>query len=284
MKKVLYILVMLLFVALFCYSAWQLIDYFYQGWETQSGYDKLAQQVQEARPEEDPTAPTIDWSLFEGLTPEEIVQMPDNPYITVQHPETGAYGVMLPEFEELYLTNPDVVGWIRIPDTMIDYPVVQRRDKVDYYLYRDFYGVQRVRGCIYVREACDVFKPSDNLVIYGHMMQDGTMFYDLSRYTQKDYWESHRYLHFDSLLRRQKYEIVYVFKTTASVGEGFAYHLFNDAESVEDYLAFREGCEENRLYDTGLSIQPGDKLITLSTCEYTRVNGRLVVVARLIEE
>ena len=190
---------------------------------------------------------------------------------------------MLPEFEELYAINPDVVGWISIPDTNINYPVVQRKDKTDYYLYRDFHGKQVARGCIYVREECDVFAPSDNIVIYGHMMKDGTMFADLAKYTRKKYWQEHPYIQFDTLRARHSYEIICVFRTSATVGEGFSYHLFVDAEYDSDLDEFWTNCRKNAYYDTGLEPRYGDKLITLSTCEYSLTNGRLVIVARRVD-
>lgn len=281
-KKLLYILLILLLLGVFFYSSFRLWDYYSESHETQSQYDALSEMVQQARPTEGADLPTFDWSQYSDMDDEQIIEMPESPYVTVTDPETGKPVVMLPEFQELYAINRDIVGWISIEDTSIDYPVVQRRDAEDYYLYRDFYGNRVARGCIYVREACDVFAPSDNLVLYGHMMNDGTMFADLARYTGKAFWQEHQYIRFDTLRSRNLYQVVCVFKTTASQGEGFSYHLFNDARSEADFEEFWAGCLENALYDTGLEAQYGDKLISLSTCEYTQTNGRLVIVAKRV--
>lgn len=277
-----YILVILALLCVFLVCGWKLYAYFSEGIQTQNAYDELSEIIGQARPTEDPTDATVDWSAIEKLPQEEIADMPESPYVSVENPNTGEAVLMLPEFEALYKINPDIVGWISIPDTNVDYPVVQRRDKTDYYLYRDFYGNQVARGCIYVREMCDVFAPSDNVVIYGHRMQDGSMFADLANYTSKSYWEEHPYIQFDTLRGRHTYQIICVFRTSATVGEGFSYHLFVDAEYDSDLDEFWSSCRKTAYYDTGLAPRYGDKLITLSTCEYSLTNGRLVVVAKQV--
>lgn len=281
-KKIAYMLLLLVLLCIFFYCGWRLITYFSEGSKTQKEYNDLSDLIHQAQPTQNPTAPTFDWSSLNQLTPEEIIEMPESPYVTVTHPETGAITYLLPEFAELYAMNPDIVGWISIGDTKIDYPVVQRKEQADYYLYRDFYGKQVARGCIYADENCDMFAPSDNIVLYGHMMNDGTMFADLAKYTQKKYWQEHQFIEFNTLQARHTYQIICVFKTTATVGEGFAYHTFIDAEYDSDWDEFWGNCQANAFYDTGLDLSYDDKIITLSTCEYTLTNGRLVVVAKLV--
>ncbi len=281
--KAAYILLILVLVCVFLYCGWRLLDYFSEGAKTEKEYDNLSDIMQQAKPTEDPAKPTFDWSALERLPVEELVEMPESPYVTVTHSETGKVEVMLPEFAELFAINPDIIGWISIDGTHIDYPVVQRKDKQDYYLYRDFYGRQVMRGCIYADEDCDVLRPSDNVVIYGHMMQDYSMFADLANYTSKKYWQEHPFIQFNTLRSRNTYQIICVFKTTATAGEGFAYHQFIDAQEDSDWDAFWSGCRENAFYDTGLDLDYDDKIITLSTCEYTLTNGRLVVVAKRID-
>lgn len=281
-SKIVYILLIILLLLIFLICSWKLYEYFSEGIKTQSAYNELSQLVDQARPTEDPNMPTMDWSAVETLPEEALATDPDSPYISVVDPNTGEAVLMLPEFEEPYGINSDIVGWLHIPDTNIDYPVVQRKDKTDYYIYRDFYGRQVMRGCLYVREQCDVFRPSDNVVIYGHMMQDGTMFADLANYTSKKYWQDHQYIQFDTLRGRHTYQVICVFKTTATAGKGFPYHLFVDGEYDSDLDEFWVKCRENAFYDTGLEPRYGDKLLTLSTCEYTLTNGRLVVVAKRI--
>lgn len=91
---------------------------------------------------------------------------------------------------------------------------------------------------------------------------------------------------FDTLTDRQNYEVVAAFKTVVYTDspESFKYYQFVNAETEEDFDAYIDKCKELALYDTGVDAEYGDKLITLSTCEYSRTNGRMVVVAKLVTE
>jgi len=188
----------------------------------------------------------------------------------------------LPEYIEVSALNPDMVGWIQLEGTKLDYPVMQTPNDPEYYLHKDFYGNYSSHGCIFAEEFCNIDLPSDNITIYGHNMKDGSMFGILRNYRSKSYWENHRYIYFDTLYERHTYEIFAVFTTTATKGKGFAYHQFVDADNQEEYHKFITECQSAALYDTGITPHYGDKLITLSTCEYTQKNGRLVVVAKRI--
>ena len=138
---------------------------------------------------------------------------------------------MLPEYAALYERNPDIVGWMKIEGTVINYPVMQTPDSPDYYLKKNFNKETSSRGCLYVREQCDVNMPSDNITIYGHNMRDGSMFHPLNNFISESYWQKNNLITFDTLYEHRTYKIFAVFKTTASVGKGFSYHLFVDAAS-----------------------------------------------------
>ena len=190
---------------------------------------------------------------------------------------------ILPEYLPFYEMNKDMVGWIEVPGTKVNYPVMQTPNNKDYYLNRGFNHQWTAWGSIYAREACDINKPSDNIVLYGHHMADGSMFAQLeTRYKRKSFWQEHQYLTFDTLYEKHTYQIIAVFRTSANAGQGFAYHQFNDAANEEEFNAFIAKVKELSLYDTGLTAEYGDKLLTLSTCEYTLSNGRFVVVAKRI--
>lgn len=141
-------------------------------------------------------------------------------------------------------------------------------------------------GCPYVQEDCDVQEPSDNLVIYGHHMSNGSMFAHLEKFKSKDFWSEHRMITFNTLTDRQEYEIVAVFRTVVYTDspEAFKFYRFIDAESANEFDDFIAKSKELSFYDTGVTAEYGDKLITLSTCEYSRNNSRLVVVAKHITE
>ena len=187
---------------------------------------------------------------------------------------------ILPQYQSLYALNNDLVGWIKVPGTKIDYPVVQSPKNRDYYLYRNFEGKHSSWGCIYAREECDIFTPSDNVVLYGHHMKDGSMFAGLDKYKRKSYWQDNQYLYFDTLYEEHTYQIIAAFKTSANVGQGFPYHIFNYADSEEEFNDFMKTVHSLQMYKTGVTAEYGDVLLTLSTCEYTLDNGRFVVVAK----
>ena len=190
---------------------------------------------------------------------------------------------ILEQYQAVYELNNDMVGWIEVPGTKVNYPVMQTPGNKDYYLKRDFYHNWSEWGSIYAREVCDINKPSDNVVLYGHHMADGSMFAQLeTRYKKQSFWEEHQYLTFDTLYEHHTYQIIAVFRTSANVGQGFSYHIFNEADSEEEFNEFIAEVKRLALYDTGLTAEYGDKLLTLSTCEYTLDNGRFVVVAKRI--
>lgn len=276
--RVLYVLALVALIGLFLFSAGALLKYYMESRQSKETY----QQLQELKG--DYTRPSLDPSGDQAQTydPENPPTEPPENLVTVTDPETGEEVKVLAELAELYKLNNDLVGWLAIPGTNVDYPVVQRTESTDYYLHRDFHKNYDPHGCLYAREVCDVAAPSDNITIYGHRMLDGSMFADLVKYQNKDYWQENQYLYFDTLTEHHTYQIVYVFTTTATVGEGFTYHQFVDAETPEQFNEFTAECLRWSVFDTGLSATYGDKLITLSTCEYSYENGRLVVVAKRI--
>lgn len=186
---------------------------------------------------------------------------------------------MLVEYGEIYAQNPDLVGWIRIDGTKLDNPVMQTPDNPNYYLSHDFTGMASDWGAIYAREECDINLPSDNITLYGHNMRDGSMFAFANDYVNRETWENNPLIFFDTLYEYHVYKIFAVFKTSANIGEGFTYHNMIDASDKEDFDNFIATCKELSFYDTGITPQYGDKIICLSTCEYTLHNGRLVIAA-----
>ena len=191
---------------------------------------------------------------------------------------------MIPEYAQLYARNKDFVGWVSIAGTRVNYPVMQSLSQPNYYLRRDFNKRYTDYGCPYVGENCDMSRPSDNLIIYGHHMKNGAMFSDLEKFKKKSFWEKHKTFSFNTLYEKQTYEIIAVFKTVVYTdsSDEFRYYLFTDAESAEQFDEYITRCKELSLYDTGVSASYGDKLVTLSTCEYSSDNGRLVVVGKRI--
>ena len=190
---------------------------------------------------------------------------------------------VLPEYSSIYNENSDTIGWLKIDGTGIDNVVMYAPDEIEKYLHADFYGNYSYRGCLYVDEYCDILR-SDNLIIYGHNMKDGSMFGSLMNYADEGFYEKHKYISFDTIYEKQTYEIVAAIKTelVPEGSDGFKYYEYTgsgDENSFNDYVKF---IEENRLYDTDAELSPGDKILTLSTCAYHAEDGRFIVVAKKI--
>lgn len=181
--------------------------------------------------------------------------------------------------EELYKINNDIAGWIKIDNTNINYPVMQTKESPNYYLRRNFYKQYSILGTPYIAENCNI-ETSDNLIIYGHHINENKIFGELENYKSKKYYNNHKIIKFYTIKEKAEYKIIAVFKTVAYTG--FQYYKFYDAENEREFNTFVNKCKELSFYDTENIAVYGDKLITLSTCEYSNKNGRLVVVARKI--
>lgn len=185
------------------------------------------------------------------------------------------------KYQALYEQNEDFVGWIKIDNTLISYPVMQSIDNPDFYLKHAFDKSYSNYGVPYIVEACATGL-SNNIIIYGHNMSNGSMFADLLKYASQDYYEAHPIICFDTLSQLSQYQIVAVFRFDTN-NESFHFNEFTDM-NAEKFAEYMSNCHERQLYDTGITAEYGDELITLSTCEYTYENGRFVVVAKKIIE
>lgn len=183
----------------------------------------------------------------------------------------------------LYKINNDLIGWIRIENTTIDYPVMKSNIK-NYYLRKDFYKKYSSYGTPFLADSCD--KTSDNIIIYGHHMGNSKMFGALEDYKSKDFYNSHKIIDFytlqDNETIKDEYEIFSVFKTVLYDSNSFKYYNYTNFNSKIEFDSFINKTKELVLYNTEITPQYKDKLITLSTCEYSHKNGRLVIVARQI--
>lgn len=235
-------------------------------------------EIQDLRPEVTRPPLVLDMDQATELTETE----PADPEETTVPPNID--DTVLLEYQPLYELNKDMVGWIQIEGTEIDYPVLQTPEQPNYYLRRSFYKDTAVCGSIYVREACDVNLPSDNVTIYGHNMKNGTMFAALHKYKSKSFWEDHKYVYFDTLNEYHTYEIFAVFNTTADLTKGFTYHIYDTFPTEIEFNQFVSTCKNIDLYETGVTPTFGDKLLTLSTCDRGYdPEGRLVVVCRRVQ-
>lgn len=245
----------------------------------QAIYDELLESLPDRNPNE--TLPTNPDDPTNPEDPTDPID-PDAPGPSRPRPVVPESEIIF-RYRSLYALNNDMVGFLEIPGTSIKYPVVQSPYQANYYLRRNFYKRSATCGTIYVREACDVNKPSDNVTIYGHKMTNGTMFADLHKYKSQNFWEDNNLIYFDTLTEYHTYEIFAVFQSEANQVDSFNYHLFDDAKDEAEFNQFVNACKALSYYDTGITPTYGDKLITLSTCDKSMDDGRLVVVARRID-
>lgn len=255
MKRKMYAVALLLCIISFCGSVFMVGYHWYQEKHAASRFEELIELVDES----------VETEPKEKIEDEEI-----------QSP--------LARYQELFERNHDMYGWISIEDTKINYPVMYTPDRKDFYLKRDFDKNYSAYGVPYIAEHCDPYEPSDNIILYGHHMNNGSMFSDLMKYESKKFYEKHKVISFDSLTEQAKYEVIAVFKTTVYDNVGFKYYLFTDAETEAEFSDYVKECKTLSLYETDATAEYGDKLITLSTCEYSRKNGRMVIVSKKLAE
>ena len=183
-------------------------------------------------------------------------------------------------FGELYRRNSDFAAWIQIEDTKINYPVMIKPDVPDYYLGRDFDKNFSSSGSIYIDKSCDL--ESDNILIHGHNMRNGTMFAGLLKFEKEDYYKEHPTIQFDTMEESGKYDIVAAFREKVHYAKEkgvFRYYNYAGKLTKEQYDEYVANCKKLCKYDTGITPEYGQQLITLSTCAYHTDNGRFVVLA-----
>lgn len=191
---------------------------------------------------------------------------------------------VLDEYKSLYNQNKNLIGWLKIADTNIDYPVMQTSDNI-YYLDHNINQESDKNGTLFLDASCDVVAPSTNLIIYGHNMRSGNMFGNLDKYKSADYCKKHPVISFDSIYEKRSYQVMYVFQSHIYTEDEitFKYYQFINAASQQEFDSNMRAMAEMSLYDTGVEAVFGDQLLTLSTCDYEEANGRFVVVAKRIE-
>ena len=213
-----------------------------------------------------------------------LISEPDTPDKPKSKPTDGSDGV-LPDFEKLLATNPDTVGWITVPNTVIDYVVVQPQEPKDpeYYLHRDFYGNYSKYGTIFMdyRSKLD----SKNLILHGHHMQDGRMFANINYFDDLDFYKKTPVFTFNTLYEKNKWKIISVFKTNTLEWQGeFFNYLRGSFNGDYDFLNFVYELRARSIIDCPVSVNENDTIVTLSTCNYDMEDFRLVVVARKVRD
>lgn len=181
----------------------------------------------------------------------------------------------------LHEQNADCVAWITIEGTAVDYPVMFRPQDKDYYIHRDFYGNKSSRGTLYISEICDI-DCSDNVIIYGHNMDSGAIFASLIDYKSEQFYKDHRTITLETMDGIRTYEVICALAVPVYTGNDFRYYDFAYASSETAFDRYVSSCKARAYYETGITAAYGDQLLTLSTCEYSQKNGRMLVIAKQV--
>lgn len=186
------------------------------------------------------------------------------------------------QLEEIQKENQEIIGWLEIQGTNINYPVCQATDN-EYYLKHNYKKEKASTGALFLDKDSDINKPSTNYLIYGHRNKQGLMFEELMNYNQEEYYKEHKEIQFTTTKEDKTYEIIAVFFSRVYYKDEqnvFRYYYFINAETEEQYNEYINNCKKASIYDTGITAEYGEQLLTLSTCEYSQEDGRFVVVAK----
>ncbi len=230
--------------------------------------------------------------------PEESVVLPV--YSDYIQSETG----MTEKAKMLLKQNKDIAGWLRIKNTNVDYPVLKDPGEVtpdmsyyggvscpanDYYLHRDLDRSYKFAGTLYM-DYRDNFgsvesEQSENIIIYGHNMANNTMFGSLRRYRQDEsFFEQSPFIEFSSNYKDYDYVICACLITGGNWYSDFIYWDMEELDTEEDFNYYMSNVKEKQLYDWGIDVKYGDKLLTLSTCYADEDNSRFLIIARRLRD
>lgn len=202
-------------------------------------------------------------------------------------------GYVIAKYAGLYKKNKDIIGWVKVKDTKIDYPVMHTPDdgvKGEFYLRKDFKKEYSLSGTPFLDQYSDIFKPTKNWLLYGHNMNNGSMFHDLLQYAEKDFYENHKKIRFDTIYKggQAQYEVVAAFYSQIYPKDQdiFKYYTYAGITTDEELNEYVTEVKKLSQYDTGVEVKSGDQLITLSTCSYHVDDklGRFAVVAKRINK
>ena len=192
-------------------------------------------------------------------------------------------------WDALKKANKEIVGWLHIDDTPIDYPVLYRKsDNKDYQYYLDhnYKGEYSEYGSIFVDYRCKNGVESKNTVLHGHNMNDGSMFHELINYSDGfspnlDYFKKHAVISFNTKARDSKWKIFSVFKTSVDyIKDDFFNYMQAEFSSDDEFLSFVDEMRERSMFSVPVDVKEDDSIITLSTCSYEFSDFRTVVAAR----
>lgn len=265
MKKTVLVLITFALVIAVAGSGFWLVHYFIDSREQRQTYDKLAEEfVLDSTPSLDSTTPAENSSPIENSSePAESLSLTTAP---PRH-----------DLAALSAENPDCVGWLTLPDTGIDYPVMHTPDDPEHYLRRDFYGDSASGGTPFLDGRNLAEAENQNLILYGHNMMDGSMFKPLMNYLEPSFRETHKEIYLELSEKQYQYEVIAVVETNTK-SPIYQYTDLSDPATESDFRAAL-------LKETDLEVvhqAPG--YLTLSTCNNQGGNSRVLVIAAFTGE
>lgn len=232
--------------------------------------DTAKQNFSETEKQDEPEKTQTD--QHEAKQSEESEQLPD----------------ILPEYEEIYAENADLVGWLEIDGTEINYPVLQSDSEEDsqFYLTHSFAKKKDKNGSLFMDYRNDFVDRDTNIIIYGHNMKNGAMFGSLKKYLDKDYLEKHAKIRFDTIYERGSYKVIGAFLSEVSYQDEYTFRYYNflNANNKSEFEAFAVNVMQlDALKQGTLDAKYGDQLLTLSTCSSYTDEGRMFIIAKRIK-
>lgn len=180
--------------------------------------------------------------------------------------------------KKLKSLNEDVVGWLEIKGTAINYPVMYTPDRPQYYLNRNFYKEYSISGTPFLDEELELEPLSDNLIIYGHNMKNGSMFHTLVNYKEQTFWEQNQQITFETHKEQYIYDIFAVINVNVDTQDAQIIYTTQSFQYEKQFKQYMEAIKRNEFYQTGIEPTYGSQLITLSTCETGKDNERILVI------
>lgn len=179
--------------------------------------------------------------------------------------------------DKLHKQNSDCVGWVKVDDTRINYPVMYTPKDPEKYLHLNFDGQYSAAGTPFIGEGCTL--SGNSIIVYGHHMRAGTMFANLTKFEDKSFAKSH-VIQFETLKSpKTDYKVVAVFHCDLTSSNYYEFWNHVGTLDINEYNKFVEKMKSLSLYDTGVTPIYGQNLLMLSTCTYGTSNERLVVLA-----
>ncbi len=265
-KNIIFIIIVLLLLMGFGVAAWQVYIPIQEDNESVQSYEDLRKHIHQYR-----VTPTTRPDVSQTL---ELELQPD--FEQSQEDTTEQLQAEI-DFEALKAINPEIVGWLTIDGTDIDYPIAQHADN-DYYLHHLFTGEWNSSGCIFLDNRNSPDFSNENSIIYGHNMDNGTMFQNLMHYKSQEFYERHPTGKL--IIPEGSFMLEFFAGYVANVDDDA---WPTDFTSEEEFAQWLLSAKERSLFSNSVALTASDRVVTLSTCSYEFYNARFVLLSKLIQ-